>query len=270
MLLLRSEVRRLVSRRMVFWIALVLLGYALMVVVLNAANSDKASLNPNDAMRTTQLWLSQRNATRLGVGTTSMIATISVFTYMTVVLLGASAVGAEYRAGTVTTVLTWEPRRIRLLVTRLAAAAIVSMALFLLIHAAFVAGWAGGAELQGVTTGADTHFRRDLALVVLRGTLLAGVFAVVSGALATVGRNTAAALSLWFAYLVVIEGILRAQVSDSIPWLLTTSAAVFYGWDRIVVNDHSLLAGAGTLHLALYVIVIGAVAVTVFRRRDVT
>src|SRR4051794_28990401 len=34
---------------------------------------------------------------------------------------GASVVGAEWRAGTVTTVLTWEPRRLRLHVARVAA-----------------------------------------------------------------------------------------------------------------------------------------------------
>ena len=88
----------------------------------------------------------------------SLIATISVLTYLLIVLLGASAVGAEYRAGTVTTILTWEPRRTRLLLARLGAAALVGMLLFVIVHAVFIGGWALGASLNGSTAGRDADF----------------------------------------------------------------------------------------------------------------
>ena len=218
----------------------------------------------------TDLWLNESAAARQGVESNNFLATISVLTYMMVVVLGASAVGAEYRAGTVTTMLTWEPRRVRLLAARLAAAAIVSMVFFLLIHAVFIGGWAIGVELQGRTGGADADFWRELIFVVLRGTALAGVLAVISGGFATLGRNTAAALGLWFGYLVAVEGILRGQVSGVIPWLLTSSAGAFYGWQRLSINDQSVTAGAGALHLPVFVLVVGAGALAVFQRRDVT
>ena len=63
-----------------------------------------------------------------------------MLSYLLVVLLGASAVGAEYRAGTVTTILTWEPRRTRLLLARIGAAVIVGMLLFVVVHAVFIGG----------------------------------------------------------------------------------------------------------------------------------
>jgi ABC-type transport system involved in multi-copper enzyme maturation permease subunit len=255
---------------MLFWVALVLLGFVAMIVVINTVKSEPHGLNPNDTIRLTDLWLSHRAAERLGIGTNNFIPTISVLTYMMSVVLGASAVGAEYRAGTVTTMLTWESRRVRLLTARLAAAAIVSMVLFVLIHLVFIGGWAIGVQLQGQTGGTGGDFWRDLILVVLRGTALAGVLAVISGGFATLGRNTAAALGLWFGYLVAVEGILRGQVSATIPWFLTSSAGAFYGWQKVSINGHAVTAGAGMIHLAVYVAVIGAGALAVFQRRDVT
>jgi ABC-type transport system involved in multi-copper enzyme maturation permease subunit len=268
--LLGSELRRLASRRMLFWIGLGLVGFVLTIVIINAATSDPASLDPHDAIRVTDLWLSNTASARLGVSSPNFIATIAVLTYMTVVVLGASAVGAEYRAGTVTTMLTWEPRRIRLLVARLGAVAMLSMALFLIIQLVFIGAWTIGVQAQGATSGADAGFWRELVLVVVRGTLLAGVLAVISAAFATLGRNTAAALGLWFGYLVAIEGIVRGQVSATIPWLLTSSAGAFYGWESVEINGHSVTSGAGALHLVIYVVLIGAAALVVFQRRDVT
>lgn len=255
---------------MLFWVVLIMLGFVAVLVVINTLNSDPNSANPNDATRVTDLWLNQRADARLGGETSNFIATISVLTYMMVVVLGASAVGAEYRAGTVTTMLTWEPRRVRLLAARLGAAAIVSMVFFVAIHAVFVGGWTLGVQLQGKTGGTDSNFWRDLAFVVLRGTALAGVLAVISGGFATLGRNTAAALGLWFGYLVAVEGILRGQVSGVIPWLLTSSAGAFYSWEKVSMNGHSVAAGPGAFHLAVYLAVIGAGALAVFQRRDVT
>ena len=43
-----------------------------------------------------------------------------------------------------------------------------------------------------------------------------------------------------------------------------------YGWESVTQNAHTVGPGTGALRLALYVVVFGAVAVTVFRQRDVT
>jgi hypothetical protein len=268
--LLRSEVRRLAGRRLFFWLTLVSLGFVVMLVVINTLRSDTAALDQSQVMRITDLWLSDRAAAHLGLASQTGIATISVLTYLLIVVLGASAVGAEYRAGTVTTILTWEPRRSRLLLARLGAAAIVSMLLFVIVHAVFIGGWALGASARGSTTGANADFWRTLVFVVLRGTLLAGALAAISGALATLGRNTAAAMGVWFGYLVVVEAIVRVQMQDFVPWMLTSVGGAFYGWSRVADEGRSVSAGSGTLRLALYIVLIGGAALTVFHRRDVT
>ena len=153
---------------------------------------------------------------------------------------------------------------------RLVAAAVVAMAFFLVVHLVLVGTWVLGSELRGSTAGADSDFWRELASVVGRGMVLAGVLAAISGALAAIGKNTAAAMGVWFGYLIVIEAILRTRVSDAVPWFLIPNAAAFYGWETVRTDGHSITVGAGTLRLLLDVVVVGAVALVVFRRRDVT
>ena len=50
----------------------------------------------------------------------------AVFLLLGGVFAGAAVAGAEWRAGTITTVLTWEPRRVRLNLTRTAACGILA------------------------------------------------------------------------------------------------------------------------------------------------
>jgi ABC-2 type transport system permease protein len=268
--LLHSEIRRLTSRRLLKWLLLVSVVLVIVLVAIITLQSDPHSLNDNDVMTLRQLWLTTSAAKSLGVNGDNAIATISVLAYLLVIVLGASAVGAEYRAGTVGTVLTWEPRRVRVLTARLIAAALVGMVFFLVVHAVFVGAWVIGVALNGRSGGSGSAFWGDLIALVVRATVLAGVLAAISAAIATLGKNTAAAMGVWFGYLIAIEAILRAQLPDLVPWFLTPNAAAFYGWESIAQNGHTVSAGAGTLRLAAYLAVLGGAAIVVFRRRDVT
>jgi ABC-type transport system involved in multi-copper enzyme maturation permease subunit len=267
MRLLTTEILRLSRRRMLFWMLLGMLGLAVTIVIVNTALSKD---NTFDVMRVTDLWLTDHAAVLLGVDQRQRIGPISVISYLLIIVLGASAVGAEYRAGTVTTILTWEPRRVRLLLARIGAAAVVAIAFYLVVHVVFVGGWLLGAGLRGTTAGADGGFWRDLAFVVLRGVVVAGVLAVLSAALATLGRNTGAALGIWFGYLVAVEAIFAANVKAVTRVLLTVNAAAFFGWEEIRVNGREMGPEAALLQLLLWILVLGGAAAAVFARRDVT
>jgi len=240
--------------------------------VIVAIQSDPDAFNPRDAMSVTSLWLTRTAARNIGVQRDQVISTIAVLTYLLVIVIGASAVGADYRAGTVGTLLTWEPRRARLLIARFIATALVAMAFFLLVHVFFIAGWTLAAELFGRSRGVDAAFWGDLAAVIARATLLAGVLAVISAAIATVGKNTAAAMGIWFGYLIAIEAIVRGQLHDLVPWFLIPNAAAFFSWERVLPVDGAdpVTAVAGTARLALYLVLFAGGAILVFRRRDVT
>ena len=59
---------------------------------------------------------------------------ISVLIMILMWLVGASFIGAEWRHGTITTLLTWEPRRIRLMVAKVAAVVLFGFVVSLLIQ----------------------------------------------------------------------------------------------------------------------------------------
>jgi ABC-2 type transport system permease protein len=267
--LLASELRRLSSRRILLWMSLAMLGFVAVMVIANTATSKPSSVGGMDAMRTTDLWLMKSHARELGLANRNRLVPVSVFSYLAVVAFGASAVGAEYRAGTVTTLLTWEPRRVRLLLTRLVAVALVAMAFFLAISGLFVAGWLVGVAVNG-SSNADGEFWSDLVAVIARATAIAGGLAVISAGLATLGKNTAAALGLWFGYLVGVEAILQPLLKPITPGLLLLNIGAFFGGETVKVGEYFLDPLPGALITGAWVLVVGAVAVAVFARRDVT
>ena len=236
---------------------------------MNTVNSHPESAF-GDVMRTTDLWLRDSRANELGIAQRNRIVPIAVVTYLLVVAFGASAVGAEYRAGTVTTVLTWEPRRVRLLTVRLLAIALVAMGFFVATLGIFVAGWIAGAALNGTSAGTGGEFWGELIVVLVRATVVAGVLAVLSGALATLGRNTAAALGIWFGYLVAVEAILQANVKAVTPGMLLLNVGAFFRGESVTISRHTLEPVTGALVMAIYLVVVAGGALAVFARRDVT
>jgi len=89
-------------------------------------------------------------------------------------VIGASSIGAEWQARSITTLLTWEPRRARVL-----AAKVVER---------------------------HRHQRR------VRG--------------ASIGRNTAAALGVGFAYFLVVENVVGNFLAGFRRWLILGNSVV--------------------------------------------
>ena len=151
-------------------------------------------------------------------------------------LVGASLVGAEWHAGTMTTLLTWEPRRIRVLIAKALVAAIVVVVLAILLQVvlSFVLWLVAATRGSTVETGGD--WQRRVAGAILRVGGAASVASLIGLSIAMLGRNTAAALGLGFAYLGVLEGLIRGLRPAWQPWLLGDNVAVF-------VSGHATLLG---------------------------
>ena len=117
--LLLAEIRRAFSRRLVrVLIALAIVGIVLagVGVFLDSADLSQTKLLDPDDRRPAALvhwWVSGGDGGVLGF--TGLMLLVGGL------LGGASVVGAEWRSGTVITVLTWEPRRVRLLASERAA-----------------------------------------------------------------------------------------------------------------------------------------------------
>jgi hypothetical protein len=184
-------------------------------------------------------------------------------------ILGASAIGADWHAGHVTTILTWEPRRGRVMLAKIAASLTSVFVVSFVIQALLGAALAVAAAGAGSTAGADAAWLAESAGVGLRVALLSTIFAGFGFGLASAGRNTAVALGVGFGYLVIVENLVRGLRPQWTPWLLTDNAGLFIVDSPI---DFPLLARS-TVGAGLYLAAVGAVLLLVasglFRTRDV-
>jgi len=184
-------------------------------------------------------------------------------------LLGESFMGAEWHAGTLGTLLTWEPRRLRVFVAKLAAAAAVLFLLALVLQAVLGLVLAAAAALRGTTEGADAEWLRSVSGVAVRVAGLTAMAGAMGFAIATIGRNTAAALGVGFAYLAVVEGLVRGLRPQWSRWLIGDNAGVFLtGKAGCPPVSRSPLGAGGVI--AVYTAVLLVAALVSFRERDVT
>lgn len=186
-------------------------------------------------------------------------------------LLGASAIGADWQSRTLTTLLTWEPRRFRVLLVKAGAAMLVAAAFFLFVQAVLFAALLPSVLAHGTTAGADGQWFATLAGVLGRGGVMVAVAAGIGFAIASVGRNTAAAMGIGFAYVVVIENVVGQFLEDWRRWLLLGNIIVFVsgeggGGDEGVPGRSVLGAG---LFLTAVSVGLLLIAAAIFRRRDV-
>lgn len=184
-------------------------------------------------------------------------------------LIGASAIGADWQSRTLTTLLTWEPRRLRVLLAKALACVVVAAAFAVAAQALLGAALFPSALLHGTTEGTGSTWARAVAGVVGRGTILVAVAAVVGFSVASIGRNTAAALGLGFAYFVVVENVVGTFVEGLRRWLLLGNAIVLVSGQNQggEVGGRSVVAAAIFLTVVAVTLLGGAAAV--FVRRDV-
>lgn len=185
-------------------------------------------------------------------------------------LLAGSFVGAEWHAKTIGTLLTWESRRIRVILAKAGVAVAMGFVITVLLQALLGLALLPAAVARGSTAGADAAWFRETAWVVLRSGTVAAVGAAVGFALAAMARNTAAALGVGFGYLVVVEMILAGLRPGWQKWMLLVNFGTFMTLDpqEVGVTGRSAV-GAGVL-LGAYAVGLVAVAAALFRARDVT
>ncbi|HEX6130600.1 MAG TPA: hypothetical protein VF044_02660 [Actinomycetota bacterium] len=202
------------------------------------------------------------------------------------VVLGSSLGGADWSTGTMTTTLTWEPRRLRVVGVRALVVAVVVAVATLAIQAWFAAAWVAGTSILGATATAG-GFVGDVAGTAVRVAGIAAAFGVVAFAVATVGRSTVAGIGILFGYLVVVEGFVSNLWDALPPRLLVRAATVVisetpmlaqgatatYGPDGAIVevSDGGVLLGVAGAWVVVgaYVAALLAIALAVVRARDV-
>ena len=182
---------------------------------------------------------------------------------------GASVAGAEWRAGTVGTVLTWEPRRVRVHLSRTAACAILAAFFAFLVQAVFLASLLPAVLANGTTAGVDGSWWVALVGAMLRASALTAIAATLGVALATLGRNTAFAVVAVFMWVAVLEGVVRGLKPGLAGYLWGENIGTVMPWAQL--QDASFERGPflALVTLVTYSASITAIATWVFRRRDI-
>src|SRR5262249_25840238 len=137
-----------------------------------------------------------------------------------------SAIGADWHTGHITTILSWEPRRWRLIWAKVVAVVVQVFVLSLVVQALLGLVLSIDAAAKGSVTGVGAAWVSAGLQIALRVGVLSSLFAAIGFGLASVGRNTAVALGVGFGYLVVVENLVRGLRPEWIKWLLTENTAL--------------------------------------------
>jgi ABC-type transport system involved in multi-copper enzyme maturation permease subunit len=184
-------------------------------------------------------------------------------------LIGASVIGSDWQSRTITTILTWEPRRVRVLLAKVVSCIVVATVFAVVAQALLAGALLPSAYLHGTTAGTGGTWLRSVFGVLGRGTLLVAIATAVGFSVASIGRNTAAALGIGFAYFLVVENVVGNFLEDFRRWLVLGNAIVLVSGE----NSGGEVSGRSVVAAGVYLTAVGlvllAVATTVFRRRDV-
>ncbi|MEA2507008.1 MAG: hypothetical protein QOH48_1626 [Actinomycetota bacterium] len=255
--LLRSELRKCWSRRAVHLFGLLALAGIALAGVLVFINSAK----PGNHFNVVDI-----NNVFQGVSAPLTILGIA---------LAASFTGAEWSAGTMTTLLTWEPRRGRVYVAKMVAAAIFTFVSAIVLQIVLGLALLPSGLAHGSSVGVDAHWFWTAASSASRGAIVAVLGAAIGLAIASLARNTTAAVLVAFFYLFVLENLIQGLKPQWSGWLFSENAGIFilgpkaanHSGNGVIVGHSSLQA---LLVLCAYAGVVTAVSVALFLRRDVT
>lgn len=212
-------------------------------------------------------------------GLTGLLPGIGTFLLIIGVVLGGSFIGAEYRSGTVENLLLWEPRRLRVIATKYATGLVSAGAVMAMLLAWLTLLLVGLAQFRGSFQGVDGRFWLDWAATLGRAALVAGLFFILAMAIATMAKNTTAAVVALLGWFVVSNILIELLARWFRHLELFTNAAAFIGLgevakyagsgiDETLVFSHGPWIALGIV--AVWAAIPGALAMIVFRLRDIS
>lgn len=186
-------------------------------------------------------------------------------------VIGASFVGAEFGAGSLSTQLIFEPRRVRVVVVKAIAVgiglAVLTVALLLYIG---ILQWAGS-ELRGVVNDLDGSWFAARAGDVGRVALAVALAGIAAYAVTVVARRTVAAVAT-----LLIVGWASAIIGNFKAWRWAARYNPATAFIELVADetrrrgsDVLLTVRAAAVWSCLWAVVLTLVAAVIFSRREV-
>lgn len=214
---------------------------------------------------------------------------VGAATAMVGFLLAATFIGAEWSSKNLVAWLLWEPRRLRVMSAKLLA--LLSSVLIFAVLAQVL--WFGVAKAlvhyRGLPVSSlgppAAHFWSHVVNAQARAALLVLITALVGFGLASLMRNSAAALGVAFVYFAVVENVIRWLNPDLQPYLFTTNVGAWIANNGLTVFGKAVynqrFGGVvpreihisnlhGALTLLIFAGIVTVAAVTTFARRDIS
>jgi ABC-2 type transport system permease protein len=184
-------------------------------------------------------------------------------------IVGASFIGADWQARVIPTTLSWESRRTRIFFAKLAAVVGSVFIVALVWHALFDGALTGLLALEGTFGETDGEWLRAVTGLTLRVSAVSAGAALLGYAAGHISRSTAGALGLGLGYIFAVENVVGSNFKPLRPWMMFWDSTVFVKGEFEAGGDvpgRSTL-GAGVVLLA-YAIGVTAIAIWLFRSRD--
>lgn len=220
-----------------------------------------------------------------------MLTALAAVLAMVAFVVGASFVGAEWNSGGMMNLLLWQPQRVKVLGTKLAALLVGLTALTVVASLGWTALMWLVATLRGSTAKVTSGAWQSFGLTGLRGLLLVLAAGVIGFALASLGRHTAMAFGVVIGGAVVFQFGLGTVLSlANVPFVEAylvpawgqawmAKSLTLQNWDTCNVAGFTGECKPDTLTLtwqmsgaalaAAVILVVGA-ALWTMRSRDVT
>lgn len=201
-------------------------------------------------------------------------------------VIGASFVAAEFSSGSMANWLTFEPRRTRVYVSKLAAAGLGLIPATVVLLGLLTAGVWLIVRHFSPTVGTTAKTWGDLGEMGARSLALALAATVTGAAIGVLLRRTVAVLGIAVGYLVLVEGVFAQTLQGAGPWLLqlNVNAWLQHGASYFIQScktdaqggyscqgvEKVLAFGHSAAYLGILVLFAVSLAALVFRRRDVS
>lgn len=214
------------------------------------------------------------------------VVTWAILLAMFSFIVGASFVGAEWRSGAMMNLLTWRPKRMQVLGTKLMAL-LGSLTVFSVISfGLWTAAMAGIASVHGTMDRMTSGAWQSFGLTGLRGLGLILAFAALGFGLASIGRHIGVALGIALGVIVLGQfGLVSVLFMARVPYpeiYLIPSHLQAWMEKRVEIQDPFAVVGpndaapvrilsfgdSGSIGLAVVAVVL-AVAFYTMRRRDI-
>jgi ABC-type transport system involved in multi-copper enzyme maturation permease subunit len=245
--LIRAELTKLRTTRVVYGVAAAMAAFAVLTVVAGVTGAGREGNPP----------LSAHSLPMLVGGPVTLLSGAAL-------LLGILGVAGEFRHQTVTQTFLVTPDRGRVVAAKLVAYPLAGIALALTTLAVTAAVAAGWLVARGITPSSPDA---RLGQVLLGAALAAGLCGLVGVGVAALVRNQVAALVATLVWVTVVEGLLMSLLNASslARWLPSAAAAALTN-----PGGGHLSRLAGTLLLAGYALVLALLGTRLVVRRDIT